>query len=150
MSMQQQQSIIRPTPPRSHAAPVVQGTPISIAIRGRLDGAAVVRDTMRGSGVLLEVRLRQRVDHHPQALPVVAVLEVPDRGGYASTRAAADAQRSTMPDGAEVVVRGVGLETGTHQRTAVLRVIRCTTIVSAAQLREAERQQAGSTGSDAA
>lgn len=99
---------------------------------GRLLAPAHVHTT-RHHEVQLAVLIEQRIEHHPQALPLLAVLPWPDAGSYAATHDEAQRAAALMPAGEIVGAFGTGCETGIYQGKPVLRLIRCRSIQRAAQ-----------------
>jgi len=113
-------------PPTIPARQQCEGLPLLVCVRGTLLAPAHVH--MPGAPgrevVLLDVWLQQQVAHHPHALPLFAAWHMPDVGGLAHTVQWAQQLASRMTAGAEVLVLGTGLETGTRGGQPVLRVIR--------------------------
>lgn len=113
------------------AAPVVPpplkalldaGTPLQLCGKAYLVRDAIVRDTTHGQ-VQIEALLRQRIEHHPQAVPLFAAWVIPDMGGFAPTLDYARRKAALLKAGTEVVVLGRGLETGRHHGEPVFRLL---------------------------
>jgi hypothetical protein len=103
-------------------APALGERAIKVALLGELLHQAVVRATHHGA-VKLEVVIRQQLEHHPRALPLLAVMTVPDLGSFHATHCAAQDRAAHMREGTEVVVLGRGLELARHEGTDVFRLI---------------------------
>lgn len=95
---------------------------IKAALLGHLLHPAVVR-APHNDIVKLEVLFQQQLEHHPRALPVLAVMTVPDLGSFDATYSEAQARVNHMHEGTEVVVLGRGLELARHEGMDVFRVI---------------------------
>jgi hypothetical protein len=97
-------------------------TAVKAALLGVLLHPAIVRIDSHNR-VRLEVVFKQRLEHHPKALPVFASWIYPDLGCFDSTHAAVKAKALGMNTEAEVMVLGRGLEIGRHEGLDVFRVI---------------------------
>lgn len=95
---------------------------VNVALYGPLLHRAVVR-TASDHTVRLEVLFRQQIEHHPRALPVLAVWTYPDLGSFALTHDHVRAKVHAMQEGAEVMALGRGLELARHEGLDVLRLI---------------------------
>lgn len=98
------------------------GTPLQMCGKAPLVRDAVVRHTAQGQ-VQIEVLLHQRIDHHPQAMPLYAAWPVPDMGSFAPTLDYAQRKAARLTAGTDVVVLGRGLEAGHHHGQPVLRLL---------------------------
>ncbi|MES2959773.1 MAG: hypothetical protein V4792_16410 [Pseudomonadota bacterium] len=93
---------------------------------GPLLAPVLVHATGRGA-VQMVALLQQVIPHHPQALPLLAVHTVPPDAGesFDTVHRRACALAAPLRTGEHVIVIGHGVEVGTHQHHAVLRVINC-------------------------
>lgn len=109
---------------------------------GRLLAPAYVHTT-RHHEVQLVVLIEQRIEHHPQALPLLAIYTWPDAGCFDATHAEATRAAALMPAGETVGAFGTGCETGTHQGKPVLKLIRCRSVKRTAELPGCATNQEG-------
>lgn len=118
---------IAPAPVQT-PAPSFTGIGICVGVRGKLAGNPIVRDSSDGHHGVLEVLIHQRIEHHPHALPVFAKLKLPDQGSYMANVEHARRAAYGLAQAPEVMVLGVGIETGTQHGAPVLRVLQCIAI----------------------
>lgn len=116
-----------PPPPQTPATPAAQcerSEPLKIAARGHLAAPArLIDDPTHRGRILLEVHLRQHVDRHPRALPLVAVWAYPSHLGTPAAYERALALAARLPEGTDTLVLGRGLETSHHHGEPCLRVL---------------------------
>ena len=93
-----------------------------LAVLGDLVGPAIVRGT-QARDVLIEATLHQAVEHHPQAVPVLARWAVPDQGGWLATHEWATERVRHINAAVAVIVVAQGIEPGHHAGQAVLRLL---------------------------
>lgn len=115
------------TPTVAQRQQVQDTTALQVAVGGLLlrDAAVRVVGAPGAELVLLEVWLRQQVEHHPHAVPLFAAWHIT---GDTSVAAMARQLAASMRAGTYVLVRGAGLETGKRAGEPVLRVVRPTRI----------------------
>ena len=99
-----------------------QDTPVMLQVVGRLQDAAVVLDDRDGQ-VRLQVVLEQRREHHPHSVPVLVTWTLPDQGSYVLTREWAESLATRMPAGVLAAAKAAGIETGTHHKRPVFRLL---------------------------
>jgi hypothetical protein len=119
------QTSARPVRPAALERQLGHGEPLKVALIGRLaEPPRLIDDPAREGRALLQLVLRQHVDRHPQAWPVVAVWHYPEHQGQAEAHRRAQALVQALPEGAEVVVLGRGVEASHHAGEPCLRVLK--------------------------
>lgn len=105
----------------------------SVAAAGRALEPALARISGHDD-VQVVVLIEQRVPHHPQALPLLAVWHFPAEVDLTERYERAQAWAADMPKGADVVAHGQGLELGTWHKQPVLRLLRCDGVTLTARI----------------
>lgn len=78
--------------------------------------------------VRLVALLRQDIEHHPRAVPVLAKYTVPELGCFDATYQYAVRRAAELSAAGEILAIGQGVELGQHEGHQVLRLLHCRAI----------------------
>lgn len=120
------------------------GAALGCAVLGRLAAPArLLPDPDDETFPLIEVLVHQQVAQHPQAWPVLALWDYPRHLGAAMAYQRAAALANALTTGAEVVVRGRGLEAAHHEGKPCLRLMDVMGVARIERTRETNPAPAG-------
>jgi hypothetical protein len=116
---------IEPPPPAPSTPELAAG--VKVCFMGTPVAPLQVHHNTEGRVRLVAV-LRQDVQHHPRAVPVLVKYTVPELGSFAATYDYATKRAAELSAEREIIVVGQGLELGHHEGREVLRLLHCRAI----------------------